>query len=333
MKQLASAVIDSLDERGFLATHPADLAMQYDADMYEVEEALRLVQSFDPPGIAARDLGECLRLQLERKGKLTPLLAALTSEKSLSEIAANRIPQLAAGLKTTVEEIKSALEEFRKLDPFPGSSVPVEVTEPEIEIYAEGSGYRVRVLHDRTRHIFIPERYEKLLLDPAASEEDKAYIGEKLRSARELLKALHDRGDTLTGIGEVLIRTQADFLESGPEFLKPLTMKQAGAIIGRDESTISRAVNKKSVQTPRGVFPLRYFFSGGFVNEDGDDISSHSVQLKLRELVAAEDPANPLSDEKLAMLLEQQGLHVARRTVAKYRDILKIPSTRLRKKY
>ena len=154
-----------------------------------------------------------------------------------------------------------------------------------------------------------------------------------IRNAKELIEALYLRGDTLTGIGNVLIRTQGAFLDYGPEELRPLTMKQAGEMLDLNESTISRAVNEKYVRTPWGVFELKYFFSGGFKSGEGEDIAARAVQEKIRTLIAAEDPHDPLSDEKLAQLLAADGLNVARRTIAKYRDILKIPSTRLRKKF
>ena len=333
MQELATGIIDSLDERGFVATPLADLAMQFDADMDEVLEALKLVQSFDPPGIAARDLGECLRLQLERQGKCTDLMQKITRPENLELIAENRIPQLASQLEITIAQLTAALAELKKLDPFPGSSQAPEITEPEIEIYHDGKNYAVKRLHGREKTIFIPERYEKLLQDPATSPEDRFYIAEKIRSARELIKALHNRSSTITGIGEVLIQTQQNFFENGIAALKPLTMKQAGEILGRDESTISRAVNGKSVRTPQGVFQLKYFFAGGYKNEEGEDVSSRAVKEKLRELVKNEDPHNPLSDDKLARLLNDDGLPVARRTIAKYRELLGIPNTRLWKKY
>ncbi|MBR7104612.1 MAG: RNA polymerase factor sigma-54 [Lentisphaeria bacterium] len=333
MKALATGIIDSLDERGFLSTPLADIAMQFDADMEEAESALHFVQRFDPPGIAARDLGECLRLQLERQGRLTPFLEQLTTPEALEDISQNRLPRLAAALGTEISRITQALEILKKLDPFPGSVRQELPAEPELEIVREEEGFSVVELRPREWNLFIPERYEKLLLDPATGSEDRKFIEEKLRSARELIQALRDRGSTLAGIGKVLVQTQQAFFEQGPAALKPLTMKQAGEILNRDESTISRAVSGKTVRTPQGVYPLRYFFSSGAISTDSGDLSARAVQEKLRQLVESEDPRNPLSDEKLAALLNEQGLDIARRTVAKYRDILHIPGARLRKKF
>ena len=333
---LANTIISNLNESGYLGSHLADLAMLCDADMEEMETALALVQSFDPPGIAARDPGECLRLQLARTGRSTPLLEALTREESLEEIAANHIPQLSRKLGVSVEELQQALTELRKLNPAPGavlSGSAAQISEPEIEIVWKDKMYTVNALHDREKHLVISRQYEKMLENPATSPEARAYIEEKIRSARELIEALRLRGDTLTGIGNVLIRTQGGFLDSGPEELRPLTMKQAGEMLGVNESTISRAVSGKSVRTPQGVFPLRFFFSSGFKNDDGEDVAARAVQEKIRALISAEDPYHPLSDDKLAQILASDGINVARRTIAKYRDILNIPSTRLRKKF
>ena len=217
---LAGNIISNLNESGYLASHLADIAMLCDADMEEMEEALGLVQSFDPPGIAARTLGECLKIQLERKGSLTPLLEKLTTDDSIQEIIANRIPQLAKKLNISIDELLPAVAEIKKLDPAPGAVLSAkgnEVSEPEIEIIRKNGHYAVKTLHDRERRLSISLRYQKMLDDPALQPETRAYIEEKIRSAKELIESLRLRGDTLTAIGNVLIRTQADFLDSGPE--------------------------------------------------------------------------------------------------------------------
>lgn len=333
---LAGNIISNLNESGYLASHLADIAMLCDADMEEMEEALGLVQSFDPPGIAARTLGECLKIQLERKGSSTPLLEKLTTDDSIQEIIANHIPQLAKKLNVSMEELLPAVAELKKLDPAPGAVLSAkenEVSEPEIEIIRKNGHYAVKTLHDRERRLSISLRYQKMLDDPALQPETRAYIEEKIRSAKELIESLRLRGDTLTAIGNVLIRTQADFLDSGPEELHPLTMKQVGEMLDLNESTISRAVAGKAVKTPQGIFPLKYFFSSGYQSGDGENIASRAVQEKIRALIASEDPKKPLSDDKIAQLLSEDGIKIARRTVAKYRDILEIPDTRKRKRF
>ena len=181
--------------------------------------------------------------------------------------------------------------------------------------------------------LFLAERYLKLLETPELSPEDRTYLREKLQQARELMRALDLRQSTIMRIAEVIIRTQRDFLDRGVEHLKPLTMKQAGEMLDLHETTVSRAVAGKFVETPQGTFPFKYFFTAGFTGEDGRELSNRAVMEKIRELIDQENPAKPLSDEQLAQQLKAEGLAVARRTVAKYREQLNIPSSSLRRKH
>lgn len=333
--ELAGELVGQLNDSGFLTTPLADLAMICDADISEIEEALRLVQSFDPPGVGARDLAECLKLQLIRKNMLTPLLENII-DTGFDDIEKNRLPHLAKKLGVTLDELTSALKILRTLDPAPGAGkikdggeVPVE-----LEIYPDEDGvYRVRLVNERPVRFRISARYEKLLDDPALSAEDKAYLKEKLDSARELLRGLAQRKSTILRLGEVIAGTQKDFFDRGPEYLHSLTMRQAAEQLEVHETTVSRAVAGKYAATPRGVYPLRYFFSGGYLNSSGEDVGVNAVKEKLRELIAQEDPESPLSDEKLAGMLKASGVDIARRTVAKYREAMKIPSASLRRKY
>ena len=333
--ELAGELVGQLNDSGFLTTPLADLAMICDADISEIEEALRLVQSFDPPGVGARDLAECLKLQLARKDMLTPLLEKII-DTGFEDIEKNRLPQLAKRLGVTLDELTSALKLLRTLDPAPGAGkikdggqVPVE-----LEIYRDEDGvYQVRLINERPLKFKISERYSKLLEDPDVSSEDKEYLKEKLESARELLRGLAQRKSTILKLGEVIADTQKDFFDRGAEHLHSLTMRQAAEKLQVHETTVSRAVAGKYAATPRGVYPLRYFFSGGYLNSSGEDIGVNAVKEKLRELIAQEDTSSPLSDEKLAGMLKASGVDIARRTVAKYREAMKIPSASLRRKY
>ncbi len=326
-RRIGRAIIDSLDENGYLVTPLADIAMSCDADLDEVEAALKLVQSFDPAGIGARDLGEALKLQLERQGKLTPTLEKLI-DLHLDEIAKNKLPQIARSLGVTMEELGGLLGELKKLDPAPAArfrSAPEHFVVPELEIRRDRDGsYSVRLLRERRREVVISERYLNMLEDPALDPETRAYVRDRVGRARELLAALDRRKSTLEKLGEVIVATQRDFLEHGVKALHPLTMKRAGELMHVDESVVSRAAADKLVVTPQGVFPCRYFFSSGFspaAAGGGDSgVSNRAVMERIRELIAEEDPAKPLSDNELAELLKQSGTPVARRTVAKYRD-------------
>lgn len=340
-REIARAIIASLDDNGYLPTPLADIAMGCDADLPEVEAALKLVQSFDPPGIAARDLSEALKLQLERKGKLTPLLEKLLTEH-LDDIARNKLPQAARALGISVEELCGLVDKLRKLDPAPAAGFragPDHFVEPELEIRrARDGSYTVRLLRERRREVVIAKRYTDMLEDPSLDPETRGYVREHVQRAKELLAALDRRKSTLEKLGEVIVSTQKDFLDRGVKALHPLTMKRAGELMGVDESVVSRAAADKLVITPQGVFPCRYFFSSGFApatagDGDGDSgVSSRAVMERLRELIAEEDPASPYSDSKLAELLDAEGTHIARRTVAKYREALKIPAASLRRR-
>lgn len=332
---LAEQVIGSIDDSGYLRTPAADIAMAADADLTEVERAIRLVQSFDPPGVGCRDLAECLKLQLERTGKLTPLLREIL-DHHLEDIARNRMPQLAKTLHITPEELSANLAELRKLNPHPGAGFAPTASEfvvPEAEIIRTEDGYAAIPRRGTMPRLFLAERYLKMLENPDLTSEERSYLREKLQQAREFMHALELRQSTILRIAEVLARTQRDFLDHGVEALHPLTMRQVGEELQLHETTISRAVANKYIQTPRGIFPFRYFFSSGFAAENGEELSNRAVMEKIRELVDAEDPAKPLSDDKIASLLKQSGITVARRTVAKYREAINIPASNLRKKH
>lgn len=333
--ELAEEIIGFIDDTGYLKTPLADIAMICDADIGELEESLKLIQSFDPPGIGARDLAECMRLQLIRSGKLTPLLDAVIST-GLEDIEQNRIPQLASKLGVTLEELNYARAELRKLDPAPAavnSRQPVQIP-VELEIIRlEDGSYLVKTTREQQIRFGISKRYEDMLSDPTLSQEDRNYLKEKLTSAKELLRSLEHRKSTLLRLGETIAEHQKDFLDSGTEFLHSFTMKQAADILQLNESTISRAVDEKYIQTPHGVFPLKFFFSQGYTGSDGQDISANAVKKLLKKFIDEESPDAPLSDEKLAGLLNESGLAVARRTVAKYRESMKIPPASRRKQY
>jgi RNA polymerase sigma-54 factor len=333
--EIAAMVIGSIDDSGYLRTHPADIAMATGASEAEVERAVKLVQSFDPPGVGARDLAECMRLQLERRGEKDRRLFALL-DGHLDDIARNRLPQVAKALRISMTELDRLLEKLRRLNPFPGAALSPAASGyvvPEAVIVRDENG-TFNVRDDRRLiRLHIPDRYFKMLEDSELDAEDRAYIREKIASARELIRALDQRESTIRALARVIAAGQHDFLEHGVEHLRPMTMRQAAEQIGVHETTISRAISGKYLETPRGVFEFKYFFSGGFQTEGGAAVSSRSVQDKIRQLVAAENADKPLSDEKLSRMLKEDGLDVARRTVAKYREEIGIPATHLRRRH
>ncbi len=335
IKNIARMIVLSLDDSGFVGTPLADIAMSCDATIAETEEALALLQSFDPPGIAARDLAECLLIQLRRNGKMTPVLEKLF-DFGLEKVAQLPLATLGRKLGESPEALREALETLRHLNPSPAGDFAraSEVITPELEFYRDEKGnYRVRILRERARRIIISPAYAKLLeSDADLSPADRRYIEEKLRRAHEVLQALELRKSTLLRLGEEILRVQEDFFRYGVKGLHPFTMKQAGEALQLHETTISRAISGKYALTPRGILPLKYFFTGGFADAEGEAVSSRAVQERIRELISAEEPDRPRSDEVLAKMLQAEGIDIARRTVAKYREQLGIPSSSLRGK-
>lgn len=335
IRDLAEWVIGSIDHTGYLRTPPADLAMAADASLEEVMEAVRLVQSFDPPGVGAFTPEECLLLQIRRNKEADPRLEELV-EHHLDGIARNKLPQIASAMHLTMPELEDLLAELRKLSPYPGSVLSGEHADyiaPEAEIRRDEDGNYFVVPSEKYLRLRIPDRYFTMLEDKTLSEEDKLYIQNKINDARELIQSLELRESTIQRIAGVIAAEQKDFFDRGPEFLRPMTMRQAAEKLELHETTVSRAVAGKYVQTPRGILEFRYFFSTGYASAEGESFSSRSVHERIRKLIEKEDPFHPLSDEAISKALAEEGLSVARRTVAKYRDILHIPGASVRRRH
>ena len=334
-QHIALEIISALKDDGYLGISLPDLAMICDADMDEVNKALALVQNIAPAGVAARDLPECLKLQLARKGKLTAELEKLLDE-GLEDLEKNRISALEKKLGISNDQLDNMLKTLRTLNPAPGrenNSFTAAVT-PDLTITMLDNGnYTAVVRKENSMRIIVSPLYEKLLGNGNLSSADRNYLQEKLAHAKELISAVNMRESTLKRLGEIIIKYQKDFLDHGIDHLHGLTMKTAATELGLNESTVSRAVAEKFVETPQGSFPLKYFFSGSYNTGDGNDIATQAVLKKIRNIVSAEDPSAPLSDEAIAKILKNEGLSVARRTIAKYRKLLKIPSSTLRKKF
>lgn len=333
MFRIGSAVIEGIDESGYLRTHPADIAMAENCSMEEVEQALKLVQTFDPPGIGARDLKECLSLQLNPADPDFEDLKTLI-EQHLEDIAGNRLTSIGKSMELPPEAVQILIGKIKKFNPFPGGTVGGTSTHyviPEAEIVPDGEEYKVIVPEREIPRLRISEFYLEMLNDPETRKDALEYLKEKIKNARELMESLEKRKTTIGKIAELIASEQFEFLKNGVEFLRPMTMKLIADKLALSESTISRAVSNKYIKTPQGVFEFRYFFSGGFTAEDGTSVSSRGVQELIREMVEGEDSRKPLSDSKLTDLLVKRGIDISRRTVAKYREELGIPASHLRK--
>ncbi len=331
-RRIAVEIVSALNDDGYLAVPLADLAMSCDAPMENMEKVLHLVQKIAPAGVAARDLGECLKLQLIRQGKLFPEMEKLLNE-GLADLEKNHLAKLEKNLGVTAEKLESMLKILRGLNPFPGrafSQVTAgEVIVPDMAfIPGEDGSYKVVLRKDPAAKIRIVPLYEKLLEDKSLSADDRKFFAEKLARAKELIQSLANRGSTLQRLGEFIVERQKDFLDSGVEKLHSVTMKEAAEALELSESTISRAVSGKYAETLRGVLPLKYFFPSGGKAE----FSNQAILQKIKELIEKENPSMPLSDDDIAGRLKKNGISIARRTVAKYRDMLHIPSSSSRKR-
>jgi RNA polymerase sigma-54 factor len=333
--QAAEFVIGSIDGIGYLTSHPADIAIAAKCDMKKIKKAIKLVQSFDPPGIGASDLRECLLIQLDRHQQKNPQLRELIS-KYLEEIGRNHLPQVAKAMHIPIDELTSLIAQLKELSPLPGSALSPSselYVLPELTVEKKGGEYVISSNDSYLPSLKISQTYLDLLKNPDTNEETKAYIKGKLLAARMLIKSLSQRQSTIRRIAQVILDSQYDFLEQGIEHLKPLTMQQVADKLGLHETTISRAIANKYLQTPNGMYEFKFFFTGGYQTNDGDEISSRGIKEKIKDLIAAENKAKPLSDNKISKLLKDDGLSVARRTVAKYREQLGIQATNLRREF
>ena len=338
LMEMAERIISVLDARdgGYMKSSLEDL-LPPDATQDQLEtahHALEIVQSPEPPGVAARDLRECLLLQLTPDMPYYDELKTLISGH-LEDLRDNRLPQIQRKTGYSIERIQEVWKQLRRLNPKPGAlfadSVVPTVTPDVIVEQADDGSYRV-VLEDwRTPRLFISDYYRKRLMSGQATPEEKEYIKRKLNSAQWLIDSIQQRRGTLTRVAQAIVDHQKEFLDDGPEHIVPLKMQQIADTVKVHVTTVSRAVDGKWIQTPRGMFPLKRFFVGGKQSEDGDNVAWDRIRLKLRELVDNEDKKNPYSDDDLVGELKKHGMSVARRTVTKYRQKMKIPSSRQRR--
>lgn len=337
-RHIAVALIEAIGEDGYfresLESIAAALAPELKVADEEICTALYQIQRFDPVGVGARDLAECLRLQLEPLADETQgkALALKLTGGSLERLPRIGIAGLAAQMKLEVEQVETAVQLLRSLDPRPGTSIGGisndTYVSPDVVIWRQEGLWRVALSESMRPRISIHRGYEGMIGN--ASSADASYLKGHLQEARWLLKSLEARGETMLKVARCLISQQAGFLEFGDSALRPLTLREVAAEIGMHESTVSRAVSRKYARTPRGTIPLRNFFASGIDTGGGGEASSTAIQSMIRDLIDAEDPRKPLSDARLAETLKLAGIPVARRTVAKYREAMGIYSSQER---
>ena len=331
--RIAVEIIGNLDEQGYFRTDVEDVAYAAGSDVLEVERVLEKVQEFDPPGIAARNLGECLFLQLKRGGRQYSTEARIVRHH-LEELGRKKIPEIAAALDIPVPEVQRAAGEIAKLDPRPGrafSSEPEQIVIPEIIVEREEDGYLVRLNSDEIPVLRIADTYKDML--PDSSREVRDYLRDKIKGGKFFIRSIQQRQQTLMNIGREIVARQREFLDRGPSCLRPMTMSQVADAVGVHETTVSRAVSGKYIATPQGIFEIKYFFTHGYTNSEGEAVSNESVRQAILAIVRDEPPRHPHSDQDMVRLLNDRGLAVARRTVAKYREQLGILPSHLRKPF
>jgi len=328
-------LIDAIDDDGYLR-EPLDaiaqsLLPEIQCTPDEILAVLRHVQRLDPVGVGARDLGECLVLQLDNLPDDAPgrALARRIATDHIDRLPRIGIEGVAAELGCKLEQAEQALALLRSLDPRPGAQIgdlPANTyVTPDCVITRQQGMWRVTLANERQPRLTIHRGYEQMIQHAGSS--DAGYLRGRLQEARWLLKNLAQRGETLLKVVQCLVREQSGFLEFGPQALRPLTLREVAAEVGLHESTISRSISRKYVRTPRGTIPLRAFFASGIGTDGGGEASSIAIQEMIKRLVEAENPRKPLSDARLAETLKATGVPVARRTVAKYRELLNIPSS------
>ena len=335
-KQFAETLIGNINDDGYFAGNLEDLAGQMGCNAHHLHDLLAVVQEFHPAGVGARDLRECLLLQLESLGRSAEVrLATTIVEHHLADLGAHRLKAIGKALNATPEELQAAEQFIRALDPRPGRVFAPELAAyvvPEVVVRKVSGRYVVLVDDDQLPHIRISAHYRQLLQDPNTTAEVKSYIRERIRAGAFLIKSIHQRQRTIHRIASEIVAAQQAFLDQGIAHLRPMTMAEVAAKVGVHETTVSRTVANKYMRTPKGVFELKFFFTPGLRTSDGSSVSNKTVQDRIQHLVAEEPPGAPLSDQALQEKLTEAGINVPRRTVAKYRIILKIPPSHQRRR-
>jgi RNA polymerase sigma-54 factor len=332
---IAEMLIGNIDEYGYLKATLEELTLSTGVAADKILEVLRVIQSFDPPGVGARDLRECLMLQLERSGQQQSLEYRIVRD-FMEALGKRRIPEIARGTGTEVDEVQDALENIARLEPRPGRAYLPDNDQyilPEVFVTRSGDDFVVSTNNEHIPHLRISNTYKDLMAQGENSAEVRNYIREKIRAGKFLIKSLHQRQQTILNIAREIVNRQRDFMDKGVAHLKPLTMVQIAQVVGVHETTVSRAVSGKYMQTPQGIFEMKYFFTAGIQTASGDGMSNTSVKDMIAEIFKAEDPAKPLSDQEVVRMLQEKGIVIARRTVAKYRTELNILPSNLRKVY
>jgi RNA polymerase sigma-54 factor len=331
----AEILINYIDDDGYLSTPIEQIAESEKVDAAELLGTLKFVQEFDPPGIGARDLKECLLIQARHLEEDTNDLVNLI-QNHLKELERKNYDGIAKALNRDVRDVIEMCKIIYGMEPKPGRAFSIPDTQyvtPDVYVHKVGDDFVVSLNEEGLPRLKISNLYRNLLKKTGGQDKTHDYVQEKLRSAVWLIKSIHQRQRTIFKVTESIVKYQKAFLEKGSAFIRPMVLRDIANDIGMHESTVSRVTTAKYVHTPQGIYELKYFFNSGISSADGQDLASESVKLKIKEFVSKEDVKNPLSDQKIAEILAKEGLQIARRTVAKYREMMKILPSSQRKKY
>ncbi|XOF34139.1 MAG: RNA polymerase factor sigma-54 [Candidatus Electrothrix sp. YB6] len=336
--EIARFILGNLNGHGFFEASVEDICAYAECSTEEAEGMLRLVQSLDPPGIAARDLRESLLLQLERKGMEEDLVYRLVAEH-MDELQAHNFSRIAAKTKCPLREVRKAVDFLATLTPYPGnehSNEQIHYVTPDVYLYKVDDEFIIHLNNDDLPQLQLSTEYQQLIRDKKETKEtgdgSRAYLLEKKRHAQNFINSVQYRQNSIYKVMKSLLKFQQEFFEKGPGHLKPLVLNDVAQDIGMHESTVSRLTSNKYVHTPQGIYELKYFFSSAVRTTDGDTVASEAIKNRIRQLIQKEDSAKPFSDSAISELLKEEGFRVARRTVAKYRDQMKIMPVKHRRK-
>jgi len=334
-RKTAELIIGNIDDNGFLQITPEEMALNTGLPQEDFENMLTLIQSFYPPGVGARDLRECLLIQLKREGRQASLEYKIISEH-MQDLGKRRFPEIARRMGISVEQVQKCANNIARLDPRPGAifaQAPQNYVLPDVTVEKVNGTYQVILNGEQIPHLRISNTYKDIMAQDGKGSDVKDYIRDKIRSGKFLIKSIHQRQQTISNIAHQIVSRQREFFDKGSSHLKPMTMVQIADAVGVHETTVSRAISGKYIATPQGVFDMKYFFTPGYQTSSGESMSNTSVKGAILDLVKNEGGDAPLSDKEIVEILSKRGIPIARRTVAKYRTELNILPSNMRRKY
>jgi len=334
-RKTAEIIVGNIDDNGFLQSTPEEMSLTSGIPKEDFEKMPALIQSFYPPGVGARDLRECLLIQLQREGKQSSLEYKIISEH-MEDLGKRRFPEIARRMGVSVEQVQKSANNIARLSPRPGqafSAAPQNYVLPDVTVEKVNGDYQIILNNEQIPHLRISNTYKDIIAQDNNGSEVKDYVRDKIRSGKFLIRSIHQRQQTISNIAHQIVSRQRDFFEHGTSQLKPMTMGEIADAVGVHETTVSRAVSGKYMATPQGVFEMKYFFTPGYQTATGESMSNTSVKEAILDLVKHEDGNAPLSDQEIVEILSERGIPIARRTVAKYRTELNLLPSNMRRKY